>query len=90
MTSSDQQSCEASEEDRLRSLVAAVAASHSKFGQSDIESVLVMALQGSGLRAPCDEWVTDTAQQISNGHIMPITSRRGLDLEAILGDGDLA
>lgn len=74
-------------EERLLALVAAVTASHSKCCQEDVEAVLEMALHGAGLTAPTESWVTETAQGISSGSIVPITSRRGLDFDALMDDG---
>lgn len=85
MSESQESSSEANA-DRLRNLVAAVAASHSRCCQEDVEAVLEMALHGSGLAAPDDDWVTQTAAGISSGSIMPITSRRGLDFHSLLQD----
>lgn len=71
-------------ERRLRSVVSTVAASHFRCNPDDVAEVLMLALQGAQLVPPHQGWVQETAEQISRGDIVPITSQRGLDLSQVL------
>lgn len=73
-----------SEQHALNSVVAAVAASHSRFAAPDVAEVLYLALEGAQLKPPSAEWISETAQNISDGSIVPITSNVGLDMTQLL------
>lgn len=69
---------------RLRRVVSTVAASHYRCNCDDVAEVLVLALRGAQLTPPDEGWIRETAEQISRGDIVPITSQRGLDLSEVL------